>query len=77
MKRQAPYVVHRSVLDSFRERYRQNQADLAAFDLAASLEVFTGADDAVAWCSQWWTERLQGRTLDDGESQLRGAQGRN
>lgn len=73
MKRQA----HLTVLDSFRERYRQNQADLEAFDRAASAQEFTGAQDAVAWCRAWWTDRLQGRTLDDGERQLRGAQGRN
>lgn len=71
------HVVHLTVLDSFRRRYRQNQADLDAFDIAASAQDFNGAHDAVAWCRAWWTDRLQGRTLDHGERQLRGAQGRN
>ena len=65
------------MIDAFREQYRQNCADLEAFEVAASAQQFTGERDVVAWCRQWWTERLQGRTLEEGERRLRGAQGRN
>lgn len=65
------------VLDAFRSQYRQNQADLEAFDAAVRAEAFTNPHEAVAWCRQWWEERLQGRALEHGERRLRGTQGRN
>ena len=67
----------RRVLDAFRAQYRQSQAELEAFDTASSAQTFTDAQDAVAWCRQWWEDRLQGRALDYGERRLRGVQGRN
>lgn len=65
------------VLNAFRAQYHQNQADLNAFDTAASAQTFTDAQDAVAWCREWWEDRLHGRTLDHSERRLRGTQGLN
>ena len=65
------------VLDAFRTRYHQNAVDLEDFDTASGAQTFGSAQAAVDWCRGWWTDRLQGRTLDHGERQLRGSQGRN
>jgi hypothetical protein len=65
------------VVNAFRKQYRRNQADLDAFDTASSTRAFTGPQEAVAWCRQWWEDRIQGQALDVGERQLRGSQNRN